>query len=572
MTNKSHLKFLSKKQLSEIKNFKYNYGFDPKEEEEKSEPKNYTRLAKSFRKCVNRLENDLNDKYLSRSKSLKIPYDIDYVQITFQDQFVINKYYKDYYNNFGLEATNFYDFAKKGLFAIVDREKFERFINNVNNFISYELEKDHNLKFSEYVKYISDFKLLRTEDILKFKLEDTGSIVYLELINLPLDDAIKQQIVKALISYLNESNIEHKHDSENDRIELINPDSQQIQLIIQNYDIIESATCSLFTTIRPGEFNTVERQFAFTVSNSDEELPIIGIIDTGISSQTALAPLIINDASFTLAGSPLSDHAGRIMGLNYLGHGTAVAGLAALGKENHKNNFKGKVIANAKLLSIKISENGNGYVSEVDLLKMLYDVKNKYPEIRLFTLTTCYGNFKCKNESFSNYTYSLDKFSYETGSLIFICTGNNEDCINENTGYELSYFQNDHTNLCTPADSLNNFTVGAAAGNLTDGPFTGIASSKEFPALYTRKGHIDLSEVFSAVKINKHYFKPDGLETAGDIGYYSENTLDWMEDPALTLLSARPEIGIIQEAGTSFATPLVANLAAKIIKNYPSIT
>lgn len=154
MTNKSHLKFLSKKQLSEIKNFKYNYGFDPKEEEEKSEPKNYTRLAKSFRKCVNRLENDLNDKYLSRSKSLKIPYDIDYVQITFQDQFVINKYYKDYYNNFGLEATNFYDFAKKGLFAIVDREKFERFINNVNNFISYELEKNHNVKFSEYVIYI----------------------------------------------------------------------------------------------------------------------------------------------------------------------------------------------------------------------------------------------------------------------------------------------------------------------------------------------------------------------------------------------------------------------------------
>lgn len=572
MTNKSHLKFLSKKQLSEIKDFKYNYGFDSSNDEEDKEPKNYTRLAHSFRNNLIRFESDLNSKYKLRDKSLAIPFDIDYVQITFQDQFVINKYYKDYYNNFGLEASSFYDFAKKGLFAIVDREKFQRFINNVNNFISYELEKNHNLKFSEYVKYISDFKLLRTEDILKFKLEDTGSIVYLELINLPLDDAIKQQIVKALISYLNESNIDHKHDSENDRIELINPDSQQIQLIIQNYDIIESATCSLFTTIRPGEFNTVERQFAFTISNSDEELPIIGIIDTGISSQTALAPLIIDDTSFTLAGNPLIDQAGRRSGLNYLGHGTAVAALAALGKENHKNNFKGKVIADAKLLSIKISENGNGYISEIDLLKMLYDVKKKYPEIRLFTLTTCYGIFKEQNEPFSNYTYLLDKFSYETNSLIFICTGNNLNCLNENTSYELSYFQNNHTNLSTPADSLNNFTVGAAAGNLIDGPFLGISSSKEFPALYTRKGHIDLSAIFSPVKINKNYFKPDGIEYAGDIGYYDENTLDWMDEPALTLLSARPEIGIIQEVGTSFATPLVANLAAKITKNYPLLT
>lgn len=45
-----------------------------------------------------------------------------------------------------------------------------------------------------------------------------------------------------------------------------------------------------------------------------------------------------------------------------------------------------------------------------------------------------------------------------------------------------------------------------------------------------------------------------------------------MDEPALTLLSARPEIGIMQEVGTSFATPLAANLAAKIIKNYPALS
>ncbi|MGV8092265.1 MAG: S8 family peptidase [Mangrovibacterium sp.] len=568
MANKSHLKFLSEKQLSEVKDFKYNYGFDNNKDDEDDTPKNYVRLATSFKADLEKFGSDLDAKYSVKDRTLEIPYDIDYVQITFQDQFVINKYFQDYYNDFGLEATAFYDFAKKGLFAVADRDKFQTFITNVNNFIEYELDGNQDLKYSNYVKYISGFKLLRANDILKFRLENIGAIVYLSLIDLPLDDAVKQQIVQSLMFYLEANGIVYKYDIESDRIELQNSTPEQIQKIVQNFDIIESATCSAFTTIRPSEFNTVQRPFGFNIQNAEDDLPIVGIIDTGISQQTALAPLIINDTTFTLAGNPLIDQAGR----NRLGHGTAVAGLVALGKYNHKNNFEGNVIADAKLLSIKISDNGNGYISEVDLLKMLYDVKAKYPEIRLFTLTTCYGNFMYKNEVFSDYTYALDKFAYETNSLIFICTGNNLNCINENTSYDLSYFHGDHTNLSTPADSLNNLTVGAAADNLKDGAFLGIANGREFPALYTRKGHIDLSTIYNAKKTNKNYFKPDVIESGGDVGYYNENALDWMDEPAITLLSARSEIGVMQEVGTSFATPLVANLAAKIIKNYPALS
>lgn len=568
MAKKSHLKFLSDQQLSEVKDFKYNYGFDTNKDDEDNIPKNYFRLATSLRADLTKFNTDVIAKYNQKDRELNIPVDIDYIEITFQGLFEINKYFKVYYNDLGLEATAFYDFAKKGLFAIINRNKFQAFITDVDNFIEFELEHNQNVKYSNNIKYVASFKLLRANDILKFRLEKTGEIVYLSLMNLPLDDAVKQQIVLSLIGYIKAGSIIYKYDTENDRIELQNPTPEQIQKIVQNFDIIESATCSAFTTLRPSEFNAVERQFGFTIQNAGEDLPIVGIIDTGISQQTALAPLIINDTAFTLAGNPLIDQAGR----NRLGHGTAVAGLVALGKENHRNNFNGNVLADAKLLSIKISNNGNGYISEVDLLKMLYAVKAKYPAIRLFTLATCYGNFLYKNEAFSDYTYSLDKFAYETNSLIFICTGNNAKCINENTNYDLSYFHGDHTNLSTPADSLNNFTVGAAADNLKDGAFLGIANGKEFPALYTRKGHIDLSTIFNPKKTNRNYFKPDVIESGGDIGYYNATTLDWMDEPALTLLSARPEIGIMQEVGTSFATPLVANLAAKIIKNYPTLS
>lgn len=568
MANKSHLKFISDKQLSEIKDFKYNYGFDPENDDEDQPPKNYLRLAASFRMDLSRFNTDLEVKQSAKDNSLDIPYDIDYIQIIFQDQFIINKYFEIYYADFGLEATAFYDFAKKGLFAIVDLDKFQLFITEVHNFISRELEGHEDIKYSNYVLYIASFKLLRAKDILKFKLENTGNIVYLSLMDLPLNESIKHQLVQSLIDYVSANDIDYKFDVENDRIELQNPTLEQIEKIVQNFDIIESVTCSAFTTLRPSEFNTILRQFGFDIQNAADDLPIVGIIDTGISQQTALAPLIIQDTTFTLAGNPLIDQAG----MNRLGHGTAVAGLVALGKQNHRNNFEGEVRADAKLLSIKISNSGNGYISEVDLLKMLYDVKTKYPQIRLFTLTSCYGNFMYKNEAFSNYTYALDKFAYETNSLIFICTGNNDNCINENTNYDLSYFHGQHTNLSTPADSLNNITVGAAADNIREGAFLGVAIGREFPALYTRKGHIDLSAIYTTNKTNKHYFKPDVIESGGDVGYYNEHTLDFMDEPALTLLSARPEIGVMQEVGTSFATPLVANLAARIVKTYPTLS
>jgi subtilisin family serine protease len=568
MASKSHLKFLSNKQLSEVKDFKYNYGFDNSKEDDKEAPKNYHRLATSLKVDLAKFNSDIEEKYSVKDRELEVPYDIDYVQFTFQDLFEIKKYFQDYYNNFGLEATAFYDFAKKGLFAIIDREKFKTFINDVNNFIQYELENNENAKYSNYIKYVASFKLLRANDILKFRLEKAGEIVYLSLIDLPLDEALKQEMVQSLLTYLETESINYQHDAENDRIELKGATQEQIQKIVQNFDIIESVTSSAFTTVRPSEFNTVQRQFGFTIQNVDDDLPIVGIIDTGISQHTALAPLIINDTTFTLAGNPLIDQAGR----NRLGHGTAVAGLVALGKQNHSEEFAGNITADAKLLSIKITDNGSGFISEFDLLKMLYDVKEKYPEIRLFTLTTCYNNHMYNNEAFSDYTYSLDKFAYETNSLIFICTGNNEDSINDNTTYNLPYFHTEKTNLCTPADSLNNITIGAAADNLKDSVFVGIANGKEFPTLYTRKGHIDLSLVYNAKKNNKNYFKPDVIESGGDMGYYNENTLDWVDAPALTLLSARSEIGIMQEVGTSFATPLVANLAAKIVKQYPALT
>jgi hypothetical protein len=567
MPNKKHLRLLSEKQLEKVIPMKFKYGFPQENEEEEEEPKNYHRVAQTLSIDRERFYRFSEIKKERRNISLEVPHYIDHVLFTFQGQFVISDFFNKYYNDYGLEALAFYDFGKKGLFAIIDHDKFQFFMNEVYKFIQIELEDRTGLEYEKYVLYIASFKLLQIREIVKFRLDQLEGLVYLSLIDIPLNERLKTDILKRLFAYLQERNIKYKFDDLNDRLELNNPSSEIFKEIIENFDIIESATNSAFTTVRPGEFNTVTREQGINIVNVEEDLPIVGIIDTGISSTSAISQLLIDDRSFSLNGDPFIDIANR----NSLGHGTPVAGLVALGKYNHLNNFEGEVFADAKVLSIKTSDYGGGFISEIDLVKMLYDVKAKYPKIKLFTLTTCYNKHKTTNENFSDYTYALDKFAYETNSLIFICTANNDDAIDDNSTYDLMYFHSEKTNLSTPADSMNNFTVGAAADNISTGPFFGIADGREFPTLYSRKGHVDLSLIFSSNKNNKNYFKPDVIESGGDFADSNNSYLDWSKEASLNVISARSNIGMFDETGTSFSTPLVANIAAKIQKQYPEL-
>jgi hypothetical protein len=379
MANRKHLRLLSEKQLEKVIPMKFKYGFPQENEEEDEEPKNYYKVVQTLNIDRERFYRHSQIKNERRNRTLNVPHYIDHVLFTFQGQFVISDFFNKYYYDFGLEAVAFYDFGKKGLFAIINHEKFQVFMNEVHKFIQKELENNTELEYENYVLYIASFKLLQIREIVKFRLDQMQGLVYLSLINLPLNDKFKTDILKRLFTYLDEKLIVFNFDESNDRLELNNPTPEILQEIIENFDIIESATNSAFTTVSPGEFNTVTRAQGINIVNADEDLPIIGIIDTGISSNSAIAPLLINDDSFALSGDPFVDVANR----NAHGHGTPVAGLAALGKLNHLNNFEGDIFADAKVLSIKTSDYGGGYISEIDLVKMLYDVKEKYPDIKI---------------------------------------------------------------------------------------------------------------------------------------------------------------------------------------------
>lgn len=564
MPNRNHLRILANQQLEESGEVKFNYGFATSEEEPNREP-NYFFMARTFRTDLHSYRRDLQEKRDSKDDNIEVPFDVDYVEIDFMGQFNIEKYYQIWYNTFGLEGVSFTEYNRTAIFSITDREKFQYFINSVEAVIQKGLNNIDEVIPSRYILYVKNFKLLTLSDILQVNAENIGNVVVLKTIELPANSEIENSILDSLESFLTDHLIEYLMDRENNRLELFDATLDHLITIAQNFDVIESITSSLSGVIRPGVYNVPERGFGFEIANSNDDLPLIGILDTGISMQTPLATITLKDDTFTLDGNPLIDNYGRE------GHGTMVGALASLGKYNHTNEFKGEVNADAKLLSMKLLSNGNGYLSEKRVIDMLYRAKEKYPSLGIFVLTFCYKIHKKTNETFSNYTYELDKFAHDTDSLIFISTGNNPNALNENTDYDINYFNNEHTNLNTPADSMNNITVGAAADGLYQGVFNGISSGKEFPTIYSRKDNVDLSLLYPSRKKNKNLFKPDVLESGGDYGFYRPNTIDFMENAAMSVLSSNPAMGFTKDVGTSLATPLAANLAAKIKIAYPDL-
>lgn len=570
MTNKSHLQFVGSRRLESNTDVKFHYGF-PSETEEPEEEPDYRYTAQELRANLQMFSADLSYRIDHRIAELKVPINIDYVQIEFHNQFDIKKFYTTWITRFGLEAVRFTNFNRVGLFAVIDRDLFTTFIQDVNYLIEYGSQTIAEKKFSNLILFVKSFKLLTSSDIIDFNLDEVGSILNVNLIEL-LEHQKQEILIDSLKQFLAGERIVFNHDTRTNKLELSNATPELVRLLADNFDIIQSITCSLSSVIKPSTFNVAQRDYGFEVSIPDGDLPVIGIIDTGISMDTPLAPVILSDNRFTLDGSnPLIDTSG----FREEGHGTAVAALAALGRKAYEQKFRGTISADAMLLSIKLYENGAGYLPESRLVEMLYQAKKAYPSMKVFTLTTCYNRHKLTNEPPSTYTYELDRFAHDTDSLIFISTGNNHKACDDNTFYDPKYFDKEETNLSTPADCMNNFVVGAAANALNGNQAMGVAPDKEFPTLYSRKSHIDLSTVYLSrsgrlSKSNRHLFRPDIIECGGDYEYHLGMVVEG-SNTSMQVLSAKPSEGFYRGIGTSFSAPLAANLAAQIQRKYPTL-
>jgi len=560
---KKHLRLNTKKQSDATIPMEFNYGGgeDPKD----TANKNYRPMARSFRAALTRFRLSRRARHQRRNKDLGINQHFDYIRVIFHNAFNYSKYNQYWYEKFGLMIVDLSDFNREVLFATIDNDKFKRFINELTQFIKNELGSGVKYEYDPKVRFIKDFELLTTQDIIKY--EEHREIMWFQLTKFPLEQAKWDELSALLENYLDDRSISYSLNVESGLLEIYDCPEDFTREIIENFDIVQNVTSSLATIISPSDLNLPERGYGFSIANTDaEDLPLIGILDTGISSNSPLSEILHGDDSFNLTEtSPFVDRCD---------HGTAVAALAAFGRKPYAVNYSGDLNADARLLSIKIIDDGAALLSQHRVLATLREAKERYPEIKIFVLTTCLEQPKRDNQNYSLYATSIDKFLFEKDCLLFISTGNNQKGGVENFDYDMNYFNSEHTNLCPPADSMNAMVVGAAADNCNSDPFVGASNGKEFPTLYSRTGHIDL-KVYAVpgkrfTKNNKNLFRPDVIESGGDYEN-RDNFIGTRNDALLEVLSANSAFGFIKNVGTSYATPLVANIAAQIQQEYPNL-
>ncbi|MDB5141671.1 MAG: peptidase and in kexin sedolisin [Mucilaginibacter sp.] len=566
MTPKPHIKLDTTRQFEKPVKLQFNYGRIDDDDDDRERGTDYRRMALSFQQNLDQFRTDQQVKVSLRNPALLVPDSIDYIQILFHGQFNVSKFFQPWYNEFGVEAINFFDYNHHGLFAIVNKNKFKAFVRNIETFIEKETGQNDDAQYSAKVLYIKSFQLLSAKQIKRFA--QPQQLMNFKLSDFPLNNRASESIFKALEDYLNVANAPYTYEPESNQLEIQGLSEAQITEIIQNFDIVINVTSALATVVRPGKLNQPQRGYGFQIVNgNDPDLPLIGILDTGVSALTPLSSILLADSGFNLTSSPVNEDNSS----GGSGHGTAVAALAALGKKPYQQNYRGDITADARILSMKILDNNTGFIAQSQVIKMLKAAKTKYPNLKLFVLTVCYQEPKLLNELHSTYAYELDRFAHQNDCLMMICTANNQLAENQ-PAYQLGYFQKSETFLCTPADSMSNLIVGAAAGTLRGGNFEGISDSSEFPALYTRRSHVDLSTWFSTHKLNKHYFRPDVIEIGGDYELHKSGAFFGQGAKAsLEILSADPTESFCDALGTSFSTPLVANVAVRLQANYPNI-
>lgn len=533
----------------------YKTRYVPPIEDEDPVTKDYSRMAFRFEQSINKYFEDKQQRIASRT--LQVPKHIEYIDIRFQGQFDLRTFGKQFLKSFGLDTVKLTEFNKRVLFSISDQAKFDLFFEQINAFIEFG-KGNIQIKYDKRIIYIEDFTFLSSTIVKQY--QELNSIVRFSLLEGLFDFNLFNEIENSLETYLLSKNIIYIFDRVNNNLEIINPTENLVNEIIDNFDIVYSVTSSLSTVIRPSSARLPERSYGFTIENESDALPLIGIIDSGIDRRTPLSSIIIGgiDKTNTNAFEDI------------VNHGTAVAALAALGKKPYAIAYRGVIKADAKLLSLKVINSSPAALADHTVTDVIKEAKLQYPNIKLFVLTINYENHKKFNEPSSDYAYQLDKLSHELGILIFICTANNNKAADDCTSYAPLYFGNENTNLCSPSESMNNMTIGACADNIKPGTFLGIADLKEFPALFTRVDHLDQARILTSRKINKHLKKPDILQPGGD--YESSSMFIGTGDNAtMEVLSSDPTESFFKNVGTSFATPLAANLAAQLLCNYPDL-
>lgn len=277
------------------------------------------------------------------------------------------------------------------------------------------------------------------------------------------------------------------------------------------------------------------------------------LFDTGIKADNRF-----------LQGSILEDYCpfGENRGVD-TAHGTFVTSRIVYGDSIKDQLSSGSLVPDVKVLSVcinKFDELGNKVRITTDqLIAVMRDtVKKWHKQIRVYNLS-----ISCVPKRTSTSAVIKDDFVHEVASeidslsrkydvLFVICTGNIPHSPQQhfpNQAYP-NYFVENESRMLSPGEAMLALTVGSFALEEAGGSM----AKKEEPSPFTRRG-----PGFAG------YHKPDLVAHGGNCGN------GWSNHNFLNVAGFSDSVESISYGrGTSYSTPLVTRLAAKVFEMMPS--
>ncbi len=551
--------------------FKKKRGFKKEEEEDEPIPKVITAAQKEYLRVA---ANRFGERRARRiaEKTLQIPGNIELVRINFFAVFNLDLQTK-FWDRYGLSVLEYTHFNKTVLFEIGEERLFQTFLGHLGMVADSSDGDSYEGRPYNLIALINSFEFITDAERVGI-ISDKGFLISLvssaKRVSVTQKDRLRQYLADQVgqVSY---------QEAYPDIIEVTNLQPSQLSALVKNFDIIRQISSTRPIRIRPGTFGEERRSYGFRVEVADD-LPVIGIIDTGVSS---IEPLrgVLTTVQY--------DHTGNGAFWDESGHGTMVAGLVVFG-DTFQKEVRDSYIAKARIAVIKPIHNEDDVIDIPRLLNDISDARRSHG-IRIFNMSINLNIVKPYNHSFSTFAYELDRLAFKEDILVIMSVGNYpaDDLHTLLNGrfhpshnypqffYDLTSTSADHscwfTNIQEPSESLNNLSIGALAGNLEGNNNQDTTPASEYPAYYTRKYHFDPAQdvngtPFQRNQKNKHLNKPDMVYEGGDL----------FSDAAGIEILRSPLTGTnryyARSCGTSLATPLVTSLAAEILHFYPNLS
>lgn len=260
----------------------------------------------------------------------------------------------------------------------------------------------------------------------------------------------------------------------------------------------------------------------FTAAPPPPGLPTVAVFDSGVDPNgAALGPWVSGRDIYVLP--PDTDYV----------HGTAVASLIvdSAGLNGGHPYFPHAACRVHDVCALETSG-----APETDLMLRLRDALAKRPDIKVWNLSL--GGAEIGDDEFSDFGRELDALSDEYGVLFIVAAGNYVNLPRRSWPAGIDALSD---RITSPADSVRALTVGAVTHR--DNPASLVRADE--PAPYSRRGP---GPVFTP--------KPDIVHVGG-------NTDTNLQSVDIGVNVLTPGVGFNCGAGTSYAAPIAAAMAAR---------